>query len=180
MNREKWKSMSVRQKLSWLVDYYSVPFVCTVVAVLVIGFLVYSMLGKNDEDCGLRVMILDDRISSEKCELIDEMLTKELSVNVEVIGYHTFVVEEMQAFAVHTSANDIDLVISPQNEANQLNENGYYSVYGGELLEGSIYESAVFESEALADGAEYIGVVASGENSEAAKDAMDFLKKQDK
>ena len=175
MNSDTWKKMTLKEKAEWLIHYYGMAALCAAAGILVVGYLIFSMLGGNDEEYALSVLILDDRVDTERCEKLENELEKILDGQVEVVSYTSAVMEQMQAFSVRTTAGGIDLLIAPENEVRQLDENQYFSGDYRILQEESRYEKLVYEKAAMGYAAPYIGVVNTGENKDNAVAAMEYL-----
>ena len=170
--------MTLRQKAAWFLEYYGFVSICILVALLVIVYLGVSMLGMTSGPCDLRVMILDDRIDYAKCDEIRDYLSGQLDCSVEVLGYHSVVQEEMQAFSVKSIGNEIDIVIAPENEMLQLKANQFFENEYKAISEDGFYEECLYEEEALDNNNEYIGVCVRGPNRENARNAVDLLQKE--
>ncbi len=175
MNSDTWKNMTLKQRVQWLLQYYGLKAACVVAAIGVVIYLIFSMLGGNEEEYGLSVLILDDRVGTEKSETLKNEMEELLDCPVEVVSYTSTVMEQMQAFSVRTTAGGIDLMIAPENEMQQLRSNNYFSGDYRLLPEKCRYEKLVYEEAAMGNAAKYIGVARTGENQENATVAMEYL-----
>lgn len=140
MNLEKFKSLSFKEKLNWIWEYYAVTIVVVIVAVVVCAFLVASMLGvREGQRVDLSVLILDDRMNQESAEGLRSILEENVPGNIEISFYSKSNSEQFQAFVVRTAVDGSDLVIAPQKEMSELAQNEYVADDYVMLDESSFY-----------------------------------------
>lgn len=124
MDREKFKALSFWQKVQWVLQYYGPTMVVTALAAFVIVVFVKSVFGPGEE-YALRVMILDDRQSTDLCQTYSRQLGELLGGECDITSYAESALYEMQAFVVRLTSDELDLVIAPEEQMEQLMENGY-------------------------------------------------------
>ena len=151
MNREKFKSLSLREKIQWIFQYYGLTMAVAAAAILVGAVFVSSVFGSGDH-YAIRVMILDDRQSSDVCQVFSAELGALLSGECDVTGYTESGAEQMQAYVVRLMTDDLDLIIAPAEVTDELLQYGFlrgavtlsedsrYHLYtGGSDRAGTVY-----------------------------------------
>ena len=86
-------------------------------------------------------MALDDRLSMEQCQTFAGELGELIGGECDVTGYQESNISQMQAFVVRLTTDPLDLVIAPEDQMQQLVENGYV-VAALQLNEDSRYMQA--------------------------------------
>ena len=137
MDLEKFKALSFWKKVQWVLQYYGLAMVVTALAAFVIAVFLKPVFGPG-EQYALRVMILDDRQSPELCQAYSEQLGALLGGECDVTSYAESGMYEMQAFVVRLTSDELDLVIAPEEQMEQLMENGYLTDMT-ELADDSLY-----------------------------------------
>lgn len=128
MNKELWNQMSFSQKIVWFVQYYGITVVAVIVAVAVVLSLLKSFLSASDKG-DMRVIILDGGASTELSYEYQDEISKLIGGEAEVAAYIKDDMEHMQAFSVRLYADDLDIVIAPEEEIRQMAEVGYLLPY---------------------------------------------------
>jgi len=127
-------------------------------------------LGKSFLEAGdkgdMRVIILDDGISSELCQVFQEELSTVIAGKTEMTSYYKSDPVHMQAFAVRLTADELDIVIAPEEEMRQMAGNGYLVPYDANEVT-SFYAGFPEENflKVSMDGSEVIVAVKLMENS---------------
>lgn len=124
MDLEKFKALSFWKKVQWILQYYGLAMVITALAVFVLVVFIKSVFGPG-EQYALRVMILDDGQTTELCQAYSQQLGALLGGECDVTSYAESAVYEMQAFVVRLTSDALDLVIAPEEQMEQLRQNGY-------------------------------------------------------
>lgn len=124
MDREKFKALSFWQKVQWVLQYYGLAMVITALVVFVLVVFIKSVFGPGEE-YALRVMILDDRQTTELCQTYSQQLGELLGGACDITSYAESAQYEMQAFVVRLTSDELDLVIAPEEQMEQLMANGY-------------------------------------------------------
>ncbi|MBQ0000686.1 MAG: hypothetical protein KBT01_04000 [Clostridiales bacterium] len=126
MNWKTFKDMPLKKKLQWILHYYGIWIVVSVVAVCVVVTLVGRILGPGEENL-VKVMILDDHISDDERIGLGEELRELLEGPCEVSSYHLGHEYQYQSFVVRLSgAGDLDLILAPEAQMKELLNNGYF------------------------------------------------------
>ena len=128
MNKEQWKQMSFFKKLEWVVQYYGVTILVSIVAVLVVISLAKTFFGPKDRG-DMRLILLDDGVSSELCTVFREEISGQINGEVEMTSYAKSDPAHMQAFSVRLLADDLDIIIAPETEMLEMAGNGYLIPY---------------------------------------------------
>ena len=124
MNWEKFKSLKLSEKLQWILQYYGLTIGVAAAAIFVGAVFLISVFGPGD-DYAVRVMILDDRLSSDACRVFSEELGGLLSGECDITGYAETGAEQMQAFIVRLMTDELDLIIAPTEIMDELAQNEY-------------------------------------------------------
>lgn len=171
MTKEKFKALPFLQKIQWVLQYYSVTMLVAVVAVGVAVVFFKSVFGPGEQYV-LRVMALDDRLSVEQCQTFARQLGEKLGGECDVTSYLESDISQMQAFAVRLTTDPLDLVIAPEEQMEQLIENGYV-VAGLQLQDDSRYMQATGGGED--EQPRYIGRTTVGMNGANAAAAEEYF-----
>ena len=163
MNWDKFKNLSLRGKLQWLLQYYGLTAAIAATAIIVGAVFLTSVFGPG-ENYALRVMILDDRSSADLCRVFGEELGEVLGGACDVTAYLKSDPDQMQAFVVRLMADNLDIVIAPADETQQLLQSNFLSGAMG-LEADSFYYACTGGGPDQEGGALYLGTAASGRNA---------------
>ena len=163
MNWKKFRELTPGARILWIAQYYGATIVIAAIALFVGIVMVRTFFGP-EENYALRVMILDDRSSADLSRVFGEELGEVIGGECEVTSYLKRDADQMQAFVVRLMADNLDIVIAPAGEAQQLLENGFLSG-AMELAADSYYYMCTGGSPDQEGGALYLGVAASGRNA---------------
>ena len=173
MNWKKFRELSLRGKLQWIVQYYGVTIVIAALAVYMLVIVAQSVFGPA-EDYALRVMILDDRQSADICRVIGDDLREALSGECDVTSYLERDEDQRQAFAVRLMTDHLDIVIAPVEQTEQLLQNGFLQS-AMELGADSYYYKLTGGGPDSGNETLCLGVVASGQNADNVPAAVDYF-----
>ena len=174
MDWKKFRTLSLREKIQWIFQYYGLTIAVAAAAILVGAVFLSSVFGPGD-GCVMRVMILDDHISSDSCRLFGEELGAILSGECDISSYLESDPDQNSAFAIRLLADELDLIIAPEAQVESLLQSGYL-VNAVELREDSTYCS--FRMPGGSEGAEtafYIGETARSRNAGHISTAVDYF-----
>ena len=169
MDRAKFKALTFPKKIQWVLQYYGVT-VLVIAAAVAVGVVFFKSVFGPGEQYALRVMALDDRLSVEQCGTFAGELGELVGGECDMTSYQESNFSQMQAFVVRLTTDPLDLVIAPEDQMEQLVENGYVAA-ALQLGEDSRYMQATW----FDNGDErprYIGrtsVGVNGENAAAAE-----------
>ena len=173
MNWKKFKELSLGRKLQWIVQYYGVTIVIAAIALCVGIVMVRTFFGPA-ENYALRVMILDDHSSADLCRVFGAELGEVLGGECDVTSYLKSDPDQMQAFAVRLMADNLDIVIAPADETQQLLQSNFLSG-AMELAADSFYYQCTLGGPDQAGGAIWLGTAASGRNAGNVPAAVDYF-----
>lgn len=133
MNKEKFKELSFKQKIEWLLQYYGLTAVFTVIALTVAVIFIKSVLFPEPLP-EVSILILSDAMTQEEAN--------GLQADIEASTGHTalvsaFIVSDLygkQAFSMKVTSDVVDIVVSPKEETDGMSDNGYLPSY--EKIEG--------------------------------------------
>lgn len=174
MTKEKFKALPFLKKIQWVLQYYGVTMLVTVIAAAVAVVFFKAVFGPGEQYV-LRVMALDDRLSVDQCRTFAQELEEKLGGECDVTSYLASDFSQMQAFAVRLTTDPLDLVIAPEEQMEQLIENGYVAA-GLQLQEDSRYMQAIGAGED--EPLRYIGRTSVGMNEENAAAAEEYFTQQ--
>lgn len=173
MNRQKFNSLSFKKKIEWLLQYYGVTALAVLAAILIIGYLIFSIFGPHPEPV-LRVLILDDGVSFEDVEQLRGELEILLGDPVELSAYMPSDPNQMQAFSVRLVGDKLDLVIAPQPQMDEMEKNGLILEKSRIPADGSYRQ--LTRPEAMEDAFEMnIGITVNKKNDVAIEKAMNYF-----
>ena len=169
MNWDKFKSLNLREKLQWLLQYYGLSAAIAAAAIIVGAVFLTSVFGP-EENYAIRVLILDDQQSADICRVFGEDLSPLLLGECDITSYAQSNAYQLQAFVVRLTSDDLDLVIAPAEEMAQLMDNGYLKS-SMELDMNSYYCAITGRTE----GAFCIGEALTAKNSENIPAVIDYF-----
>ena len=169
----KFKALPFLQKIQWLVQYYGVTALVAAVTVAVAVVFFRSVFGPG-EQYALRVLVLDDRLSVDQCRTFARELGEKLGGECDMTSYLESDAAQMQAFAVRLTTDPLDLVIAPEDQMEQLIDNGFVAA-GLELQDDSRYMQAT--GGVGDDRPRYIGRTTVGLNGANAAAAEEYFTK---
>lgn len=128
MTWKTFKEMSLKKKLQWLVQYYGVVALIIIVVVFVLSNLVKSILFP-EPIADVCVIILSDDIYTEEAIEMQYELSKTLDATFDVRSYLVSDPYAMQSFATRVMTDQLDIVVAPKDETEELMRNSYISDY---------------------------------------------------
>lgn len=123
--KEKFRSLSVKKKFEFIYDYYKLPIITTLLAIIIIGYISYSIATKQDTYCNITYYgstINLDNLNKIKDKLNENILgdnkksaifTDTLLLNLN--SNHGDDPTATQAFAVRLAASEIDILLTEKN-----------------------------------------------------------------
>lgn len=157
MNKEKFKELPFLKKLQWLVQYYGVVALISIIAILVVFNLVKSILfpEPSAEVC---IMILNDNVDTEESIDMQYDLSMDLECKVEVSAYNPSNPYGMQSFATRVMSDQIDIVIATKD-----------------AMEDMLSTSYIQEYDQIGDSDAYIATPVKARVSEKQEKAIEYL-----
>jgi len=128
LNKELWEQMTFSQKITWFIQYYGLTVLAVIVTIVVVISLIKAFMGADDKG-DMRIIILDNGVSSELCDVYRNEIEELIAGEVEIASYLKADSNHMQAFLVRLQADDIDIVIAPEEEICWMAEEGYLLPY---------------------------------------------------
>lgn len=128
MNKEKFKELSFKKKLQWLVQYYGVVALISVIVLFVAGYFIKSVLAPAPI-ADVCIMILSDEVYTEEAIEMQYNLSKELDCAIDVSAYMVSDPYGMQSFATRIMADQIDIVVAPKDASEDMLNNSYIPEY---------------------------------------------------
>ena len=176
MNWKKFKSLSPREKIQWIFQYYGLTM-AVVAAVIFVGAVFLSSVFGPGDNYAIRVMILDDRQSADICRVFGEELGVLLSGECDITGYTESGAEQMQAYVVRLMTDDLDLVIAPAEVTDELLQNGFLRSAAA-LSKDSRYHAYTDGGSDRADTVYCIGETTRSRNADRVPAAIDYFTEQ--
>lgn len=128
MNFKTFKEMSFKKKLQWLVQYYGIVALVVIIGILVAFNFIKSVLSPAPM-ADVCVMILSDDIYTEDAIEMQFEMTNKFDCQIEVNAYMPSDPYGMQSFATRVMTDQIDIVIAPKNEMEDMLNNSYITEY---------------------------------------------------
>jgi len=124
LNLEKFKEMPFSKKVGWIVQYYGVWIVVTIVAIGVLFSFLHSVFFPDPipDTC---VIILSDEFVRDEIPKLEDEISKLTEGSVSVSLYNLSELYGNGAFSVKLTSDQIDLVLAPKTETDQMMETGY-------------------------------------------------------
>lgn len=134
MTWKTFKEMSFKKKLQWLVQYYGI----VALIILVVIFIAFSFLKSvffPEPGADVCIMILSDDIYTEDAVDMQYNLSKTYDCTYDISAYMISDPYGMQYFATRVMTDQLDIVVAPRKETEEMLSNSYISDY--EIIENS-------------------------------------------
>lgn len=160
MNLKTFKEMPFKKKLQWLVQYYGIVALVSLIVVFVIGYLIKSILFPEPlpDVC---VMILSEDVYTEEAIEMQYELMKANECTFDVRSYIVSDPYAMQSFATRAMTDQLDVIVAPKNHTEDMLNNSYISEY-----------------EEIKNTDLCISVPVNARKSKAQENAIDYLRKR--
>ena len=123
--KETFKSLSSKKKIEFIYDYYKLPIIGTLLAIIVISYMAYSFITKQDIYCNITYYgstINTDNFNKLKDTLNENILGNDkksiIFTDSLLIGANSNYGDDpttTQAFAVKLAANELDILLIEKN-----------------------------------------------------------------
>lgn len=144
MDRKKFKELSLKQKIEWLLQYYGVVAVVAVIALIVAVIFIKSVMFPEPMS-DVCVLILSDTLTQEEAYDVENVIEDKTGKTAQIAVFGESDVYGRQAFSAKLTADELDLVVAPKEETDGMLENGY--LISSEELEGiSLYIGHTYRS----------------------------------
>ncbi len=157
MNIIKFRQMSLKKKIQWLIHYYGVILLACLAGIFVVGYFVKTVFFAPPA-ADVHVLMLSDQVSEEMTVEYEQEISQMTGKSVEIENYSESDTYGTQAFAAKVGTDVLDLVIAPEKESTMLAENGFLLSYAQ-----------------ISDTHEYMGVARGAREGEALQTAMEYL-----
>lgn len=123
--KEKFKTLSTKNKVEFIYDYYKLPIIGSLIAIIVISYMAYSFITKQDTYCN--ITYYGSTINTDNFNKIKDTLNKNILGNDKKYTIFTDSLliatnsnygddpTTTQAFAVKLAANEIDILLVEKN-----------------------------------------------------------------
>ncbi len=123
--KEKFKTLSTKKKVEFIYDYYKLPIIGTLLAIIVISYMTYSFITKQYTYCN--ITYYGSTINTDNFNKIKDTLNKNILGNDKKYTIFTDSLliatnsnygddpTTTQAFAVKLAANEIDILLVEKN-----------------------------------------------------------------
>lgn len=155
---EKFKQLSLKKKIQWLLQYYGLTALIAVLAIAVISIFLKSVFCPEPIS-DICVLILDESISYEDTENIAGELEQITGKSVDVVSYGKTDIYGKEAFAIKLTSDQLDIVLAPYEETMQMLEAGYLT-----------------DQQALNNTKLYLGIPRNARTGEALDQTIDYFK----
>lgn len=143
--KDKWESLSTKERWRYFVDYYLVKIVVTIIVVAVIGSILHTIFTPKPENV-FSVAIINDGAAIEFYENLQKSFNEYLTLDEENqetrfdTGY-SFVMGDYQSwqkFSMYNVVGDLDVTIMPKSVFDEYAPGEYFSPIAG-LLPTDLY-----------------------------------------
>lgn len=124
MDWNKFKEMTLKQRLQWLVSYYGIAALIFIVAVIVIVMLVKSIFSPApiSDVC---VLMFTEKVGVDESNSMEEELNSILGKEVNIDAYVSSDVYAMQAFVMKLLTDQVDILVFTKEQKEELMADGY-------------------------------------------------------
>lgn len=158
MDLDKFKGMPFKKKIEWIVHYYGIWIIVSIVGICVaVSFAKSVFFPKPLPD--VCAIILSDDYLLDDIPLMESEIGEAFGGTCQIEIYNESDVYGNSAFSIKLMSNQVDLVIAPKSAIDSMNETGYLE-----------------SSEKLGDRNLYIAIPARARKSEALDAAIDYFK----
>lgn len=128
MNKEKFRELSLKQKIEWLLHYYGVAFVVGIIALFVAVVFVRSVFFPEplSDVC---VLILSDDTTSDDAFALQSIIEEKTGMTSQVSAYNTTDMYGRQSFSAKLTADELDIIVAPEEETLGMADNKYLTHY---------------------------------------------------
>ena len=123
--KETFKSLSGKKKIEFIYDYYKLPIIGALLAIIIISYMTYSFITKQDTYCN--ITYYGSTINTDNFNKIKDTLNENILGDVKkyTIFTDTLLINSnlnygddpttTQAFAIKLAANEIDILLVEKN-----------------------------------------------------------------
>ena len=128
--REQWKKMKPRQKITHFLEYYLIQTLAVLGSAVFVIVLIATMI-RPEEKNALSVYVYDDVLEPSRTEEFCGELRKAMGITdrhetVSVFsGYDKDAIQDIMTLQVHQAAGDVDLIISDEETFRYFAGTGY-------------------------------------------------------
>ncbi len=176
MDWNKFKTMSTFQKTQWIIQYYGLTIVVVLVTLLVGAIFMKSVFGAENE-YAIRIMILDDHLSKEVVNRFRDDLRIELEGECDISSYMENDISQKQAFTVRLLADELDIVIAPKKEIEEMQQSGYLRRIEA-ISQDSFYYSVTRGEDDKLDTDLYVGETVKSKNSSSIDAVISYIQRK--
>ena len=128
MNKDKFKELSLKQKIEWLIHYYGVAFIVGLVALIVAIVFVRSVFFPEPLS-DICVLILSDDVTSDDAFALQSIIEEKTGKTSQVSAYNTTDMYGRQSFSAKLTADELDIIVAPEEETMGMLDNKYLIRY---------------------------------------------------
>jgi len=141
--KEKWQTMSKKEKLRYFADYYLGRIVITAIVLALLGSLLYTILSPKPETV-FSVGVINDAINQASYDALQEKWEAELALDAEKqqtifdLGYtlNDYEYQSWQKFSMYNMVGDLDVSIMPYTTFETYAPGGFFSPIADHLSSG--------------------------------------------
>lgn len=124
MNFEKFMSMPLIDKVKWIIHYYGIWIIVSIIAIGVAISFIHSVLFPEpiSDVC---VIVLSDEYDRDEIPVYEEEIAAQINGSVSLQIYNVSDAYGNSAFSIKLLSDQIDLVLAPREETKQMIESGY-------------------------------------------------------
>ncbi|MBP3579098.1 MAG: hypothetical protein J6K15_13395 [Lachnospiraceae bacterium] len=141
--KEKWDSMTKKERLRYFADYYLGKIVITLIVLAVVGSIAYTMLKPRPETV-LSVAVVNDAVNQPLYDELQSRYEAFISLNEEEqqtvfdTGYtfNDYDYQSWQKFSMYNMVGDLDVSILPKKYFEEYAPGEYFSPVAAHLSSG--------------------------------------------
>ena len=124
MDKEKFKSLSFKKKIEWLIQYYGLAAIAVLVTIGVIISLVKAIFFPAPP-ADICVLIYSDEVNDQFVVELEEIIEADTGKNIEVTKISPSSAYGNQALSARLTDENLDLVLAPITETDYMKESDF-------------------------------------------------------
>lgn len=128
MDWNKFKALTWKQKLQWFIQYYGIVTVVVLISIYVIFVFVKSILAPAPIS-DICILVYSDEVQTDEVIKIQEALCEKTGHTIEITNFMVSDVYGIQAFATKLTADQLDLIVAPLEQTEDMMNSNYLIGY---------------------------------------------------
>ena len=128
MNLEKFKQLTLKKKIEWIIQYYGIWIAVSIIAIAVTISFVHSVFFPKPI-CDMCVVILSDDYTRDDAPNMEKEISTLIDGSVSIQIYNESELYGDSAFAVKVMSDQIDLIMAPKEKMDSMIQSSYILDY---------------------------------------------------